>query len=230
MPIYKLPKDRVVFPDPAEAEPDGLLAMGGTLSPESLLTAYSLGIFPWYSKGEPILWWSLNPRCVLFPEDFHLPRSLQKTLKNNPFTLTFDTAFSRVIGACAKPRGSSVETWLVPEMISAYTTLHKLGFAHSVEAWQDGELVGGAYGLALGKIFCGESMFYLVPNASKVAFAHLANALWSAGFQLIDCQQKTDNLVRFGARCIERAEFMQRLQGALACQTNARLWQGGIPL
>ncbi|MDL2207856.1 leucyl/phenylalanyl-tRNA--protein transferase [Desulfovibrio sp. OttesenSCG-928-F20] len=230
MPIYRLPDTGVAFPDPFEAEPDGLLAIGGSLSPHRLVAAYCAGIFPWYHDDSPPLWWTPDPRCILLPEEFHLPRSLARTLKKGLFNFSFDKAFEDVIRACAGPRGDYDGTWLVPEMIEAYITLHKLGLAHSVEAWRDGRLVGGLYGLALGGAFFGESMFFKEPDASKAAFAHLMDALTQKAFTLVDCQQVTANMLRFGARAVSRAEFMERLAAALELPLRRGNWERGIPL
>ncbi|MDQ7055667.1 MAG: leucyl/phenylalanyl-tRNA--protein transferase [Persephonella sp.] len=164
--------------------------MGGDLSPERLIFAYSLGIFPWYSEGEPILWWSPDPRMVLFPQNLKVSRSLKKILKKNIFQIEFDTEFERVINMCASvKRKGQTGTWITPEMVEAYTQLHRLGFAHSVEVYKDGELVGGLYGVSLGGVFFGESMFHTVPDASKVAFVHLVERLKQWNFDMIDCQQ-----------------------------------------
>jgi leucyl/phenylalanyl-tRNA--protein transferase len=215
MPIYRLPSATTAFPDPFDAEPDGLLAVGGDLSPQRLISAYRIGVFPWYQEDSPLLWWSPEPRCILLPEEFHLPRSLARTLKRSVFTFSFDQAFSDVIKSCASPRNGSGATWLLPEMVEAYINLHRLGLAHSVEAWQNEELVGGLYGVSLGSAFFGESMFFRRPNASKAAFAHLVLSLRTGGFTLIDCQQVTHNLLRFGAKPVSRIEFMARLNRAL---------------
>lgn len=228
MPVYHLPRFGDIFPSPFEAEPDGLLAVGGSLAPERLIAAYTQGIFPWYEEGQPILWWSPEPRCILLPENFHVPRSLRKVLRQGRFAMTLDADFSGVIAGCGEPRPYAEETWLVPEMIAAYEVLHKRGYAHSVEAWQDGVLVGGAYGVALGRVFFGESMFYRKPDASKAAFVFLSEALWTAGFQFMDCQQETANLLRFGARGISRAAFMDRLTAGCAVPVPPGSWKDGI--
>lgn len=218
MPVYLLPETGIDFPDPYDAEPDGLLAVGGALTPHRLVAAYCAGIFPWYHEGSPPLWWSLDPRCILLPEEFHLPRSLARVLRDKQFTLTCDTAFAKVIEGCSEPRGTFPDiqegTWLVPEMIGAYIGLHKLGLAHSVEAWQDGELAEGLYGVSLGSAFFGESMFFRRPNASKAALAHLVTLLRQEGFTLIDCQQVTDNLLRFGAKAVPRGVHTAARQGS----------------
>lgn len=196
-------------------EPDGLLAVGGDLSPKRLLRAYGQGIFPWYSAGQPILWWSPDPRAVLFPGEVHLGRSLRKTLRRAPWRITLDQAFEPVIKACAGPRAGADGTWITAEMQAAYVELHRLGHAHSVEAWDGERLTGGLYGIAIGRAFFGESMFTREPGASKVAFIHLARQLRDWDFELIDCQVQTGHLARFGARPLPREEFLQRL--ARAC-------------
>ncbi len=215
MPVYQLSRAHHGFPDPAEAEPDGLLAVGGDLSPRRLITAYARGIFPWYSHGSPILWWSPDPRCVLFPERFHLPRTLARTLRRGIFQCGMDQAFAEVLDGCAGGRREAEGTWLTPEMRRAYLKLHRLGLAHSFEAWHNGELVGGLYGVALGRAFFGESMFYRVPDASKAALAFMVETLKERGVALIDCQQATDNLLRFGAELVPRAVFLELLAQAL---------------
>ena len=205
-----------VFPDPAHADEDGLLAVGGDLSPQRLLVAYAQGIFPWYSENAPILWWSPDPRLMLEPAKIHVPRRLERILRQGRFAFTLDTAFERVITLCARtPRRGAHGTWIVPEMLTAYCRLHELGFAHSVEAWSGGELAGGLYGVALGGAFFGESMFYREPDASKAALVTLVRALDRAGFTLFDCQQTTAHMVRFGGFEVPRSEFLSRLQDAL---------------
>jgi leucyl/phenylalanyl-tRNA--protein transferase len=199
-------------PDRALIEPDGLLAAGGNLSPRRLLRAYRHGIFPWYSSGQPILWWSPNPRLVLLPECLQISRSLRKTLRNGPFSVTADTAFEAVITACAAPRGPSEGTWITSEMLRAYYRLHRLGHAHSVETWIQGELVGGLYGVAVGRVFYGESMFSRVSNSSKVALAALARQLHRWAFAVIDCQVRTDHLLSMGAADIPRELFLELLE------------------
>ncbi|SFX04032.1 leucyl/phenylalanyl-tRNA--protein transferase [Marinospirillum alkaliphilum] len=208
------------FPSPHRAlkEPNGLLAFGGDLSPERLLTAYRMGIFPWFSEGEPPLWWSPAPRMVLYPEEVKISRSLSKRLKRGDFELTLDLAFSQVIHQCASLREHSTGTWITPEMESAYNVLHQRGYAHSVEAWQEGKLVGGLYGLALGGIFFGESMFSTATDASKAALVFLAQHLQRQGFHLIDCQVHSNHLASLGAREIPRETFLQALQLHTASQ------------
>lgn len=200
----------LAFPDPMEADENGIVAFGGDLSPSRLLLAYRSGIFPWYSVGDPILWWSPDPRFILPLEDFKLRKSLQKRRKH--FEIRFDTAFSKVIRACAAvPRPGQEGTWLLPEMIEAYETLHAMGHAHSVEAWQDGKLVGGLYGVAVGGVFCGESMFAYVSDASKAALASLVERLKTKGFEMIDAQVPTEHLKSLGAVEVSREMFLEEL-------------------
>jgi leucyl/phenylalanyl-tRNA--protein transferase len=198
--------------DSALAMPNGLLAAGGELSAARLLDAYRRGIFPWYSEDQPVLWWSPDPRMVLFVDEFRIARSLRKRMKQNPPDIRVDTAFHAVIEACAevrRPRQSG--TWITPAIIEAYSELHRAGNAHSVEAWRDGRLVGGLYGVAIGRMFFGESMFTLEPDASKIALVHLVKVLRSLGFPLIDCQQETEHLASFGGRPIPRNQFADRI-------------------
>jgi leucyl/phenylalanyl-tRNA--protein transferase len=216
--------------DYALREPDGLLAIGGDLAPARLLRAYRQGIFPWYSAGQPILWWTPDPRAVLIPDAMHLGRSLRKTLRRAPYRISLDQAFEQVVAACAGPRAGADGTWITAEMQAAYGELHRLGHAHSVEAWQEGRLVGGLYGLAIGRAFFGESMFSHAADASKVAFAHLVRQLVAWRFELIDCQMQTAHLARFGARPIPRADFLLRL--AHACEQPGKLapWSLGAAI
>ncbi len=224
MPIFRLPSDPI-FPHPSLAEANGLLAVGGDLSPRRLLAAYSAGIFPWYSKDEPILWWSPDPRLVLEPDRLHIPRSLKKTIRRGTYTITFDCAFDQVIQGCAEVRQES-GTWITQEMQAAYSNLHCLGLAHSVEAWEEGgRLVGGLYGLALGGAFFGESMFALQADASKVALVVLVARLQSMGFSLVDCQMTTDHLLRFGAQEWARDRFLAQLHSALGSSVVGGLWR-----
>lgn len=197
--------------------PNGLLAAGGNLSADRLLDAYRQGIFPWFSPGDPILWWSPDPRMVLVPKEFKLSRSLEKVLRNGGFEVRFDTAFEQVMRACAAPRPGQNGTWIQEDMIAAYCALHESGYAHSVEVRLDGILVGGLYGVAIGRMFYGESMFSRVNNASKVALAHLTGQLDRWQFGLIDCQMNTPHLASLGAREIPRAEFVTRLQELVNC-------------
>jgi leucyl/phenylalanyl-tRNA--protein transferase len=204
------------FPNPLFASDEGLLAYGGDLSPNRLLTAYRNGIFPWFNEDDPILWWSPNPRFVLELDDFHISKSLQKTINKNIFEVKFDTNFVQVMIECANAKRVDQDgTWIVPEMIEAYSELHSLGYAHSFESYCDGELVGGGYGVAIGDIFCGESMFALKSDASKVALVGLVNRLKQKGFSLIDSQIHTQHLENFGAKHISRAEYIKKVKNAL---------------
>jgi leucyl/phenylalanyl-tRNA--protein transferase len=206
--------DSQPFPDPAGAlaEPNGLLAIGGSLSPRRLLRAYRKGIFPWYSSGQPILWWSPDPRMVLFPDRIKISRSLRKTLKKGLFRVTFDTAFATVMHHCSEPRRDEPGTWITAEMCAAYGRLQQLGYAHSVEAWHEDELVGGLYGVAIGRIFYGESMFSRMNDASKTALVILTAQLQRWGFALIDCQMHTAHLLSLGAEDIPRQTFVELLE------------------
>jgi leucyl/phenylalanyl-tRNA---protein transferase len=188
--------------------PDGLLAAGADLSPQRLLDAYSRGIFPWYSEGQPVMWWSPDPRMVLVPTELKISRSLTKTLRNKSYEVRFDTSFREVMQACSEPRNDQAGTWISPEMVEAYCKLHEMGYAHSAETWIDGELVGGLYGVAIGNMFYGESMFARQTDASKIALAHLVNELITRGFGLIDCQMTTAHLASLGARELRRNEFL----------------------
>jgi len=217
------------FPDAnlALAEPDGLLAAGGDLSPERLLDAYRKGIFPWYSDGQPILWWSPNPRTVLYPDQPKISRSLRKVLRQGRFALSYDRAFERVIAACAAPRSEEAGTWITDAMMQAYTKLHRLGHAHSIECWLDGELVGGLYGVSIGRVFFGESMFSRARDASKVAFVQLANQLADWQYGLIDCQVYSPHLASLGARSIPRKQFLERLDELCKLDPAPEAWQTG---
>ena len=196
----------------ALSEPNGLIAIGGDLSVARLLSAYSQGIFPWYNEGEPIMWWSPSPRMVLFPDELKISSSLKKTLKKNPFEVRFNTAFRLVMTACSQTRrGEQGGTWIGEDMLNAYCKLHNLGYAISMESWLEGKLVGGCYGIKIGHMFYGESMFHKQTDASKVAFVHLVNQLKNEGVGMIDCQMKTPLLASFGGREIEREAFMQKL-------------------
>jgi leucyl/phenylalanyl-tRNA--protein transferase len=227
VPIFRLPRE-IVFPDPSLAEPDGLLAVGGDLTPERLVAAYAAGIFPWYSDDAPILWWSPDPRLVLLPGRLHVSRSLARTLRRGRYRVTADRAFGEVIRRCAAvPREGQRGTWIVPEMVTAYERLHALGLAHSFEAWEGPSLVGGLYGVSLGRAFFGESMFALAPDASKVAFARAVDFLDGRGVTLVDCQVRTEHLVSLGAAEIPRADFLGRLAEALAGPTEAGPWSLG---
>lgn len=195
----------------ALTEPPGLLAAGGELSPQRLIDAYSKGIFPWYNEGDPVLWWSPDPRMVLFPRELKISRSLAKRLRRKDYEVRLDTAFVAVMQACAGPRDGQAGTWITHDVIAGYSRLHELGFAHSVETWVENELVGGLYGVALGRAFYGESMFTRITDASKIAFAHLVRQLERWQFGIIDCQMRTAHLASLGAREIPRAEFRRSL-------------------
>jgi len=224
MPIFRLVDD-MVFPPPDYADPSGLIAVGGDLSSERLLEAYRVGIFPWYSEDQPILWWSPDPRFVLELDQFKISRSLGKTLRRRVFHVSFDRVFDDVIAACAAvPREGQSGTWITPEMQEAYIKLHGLGFAHSVEAWFEGKLVGGLYGVSLGKAFFGESMFHRKPDASKVALAILVENLKKWGFHFIDSQMATEHMNRLGAAEIPRRIFLKRLRSALRHSTKRGKW------
>ena len=212
MPLFRL-SDAIVFPPPGLATPEGLLAIGGDLRRRRLLAAYEWGIFPWYAEGQPIMWWSPDPRLVLYPREIRISKSLRKVIRRGTFKITIDRAFHEVIRGCATAKRAGGEgTWLVPEMIDAYCDLHEAGLAHSVEAWHGDSLAGGLYGVSLGRCFFGESMFTVMSNASKVAFAALAAFLADREFGLIDCQVPTDHLVSFGAREISRRDFLLALK------------------
>lgn len=226
MMIFKL-SEELLFPSPHLAEDDGLLAVGGDLSVDRLLLAYSMGIFPWYSEGDPLLWWSPDPRMVLAPGEFHCSRRLARSMRQGRFTVTFDQDFARVIKECAAPRRTQGGTWIVPEMQDAYIRLHEEGWAHSVECWQGEKLAGGLYGVSLGGFFFGESMFSKVANGSKVALASLAAHLDTWDFDLIDCQMHTPHLLSLGAREISGDEFRRRLQVALQMPTRRGTWNEG---
>lgn len=222
MPIFGL-SDELLFPPPWMAEPDGLLAVGGDLSQARLLLAYRSGIFPWYEEGQPILWWSPNPRMILLPSKIHVSKSLSRVIKKGTFEVAFDRDFPAVIRKCADFRGPRRDgTWITPEMYDAYVALHCAGYAHSVETWRDGALVGGLYGISLGGCFFGESMFSETDNASKVALTALATRLHAEGFTLIDCQNYTPHLERLGAREVFRKAFLLLLEDGLRARPTRR--------
>ncbi len=225
--MHRLSASVIRFPPVEDATPEGLLAVGGDLRPERLLEAYRRGIFPWYNEDQPILWWSPDPRAVLFPSRLHVPRSLEKVLRRQRFQVTVDTSFRAVIEGCAGPRPQYPEggTWLTRPMIEAYTRLHELGYAHSVEAWQDGRLAGGVYGVAIGGAFFAESMFMSVPNGSKVALVSLVRLLQTWQFRLIDCQQASPHVMRFGAEEIPRRDFLCHLRAALENPGRPGSWR-----
>jgi len=215
------------FPDVSLAlkEPNGLLAVGGCLSPRRLVNAYRHGIFPWYGEGEPILWWSPDPRLVLFPEKLHVSRRLRKTMKGTEFSCSYDTCFDQVIDACAETRARADGTWISPEIRQAYCQLHELGLAHSFETRRDGKLVGGLYGLSLGRVFFGESMFHRESDASKAAFAFAVKHLQEWGYRLIDCQVYTDHLVSLGAEEIPRKAFILLLDDYCDLPPSVSAWR-----
>ena len=225
MPVFEL-TDEISFPPPELAEDNGLLAIGGDLSEPRILLAYSMGIFPWYSEEDPLLWWSPDPRLVLFPKELKLSRSLRQIIKKKTFRVTLDTAFEQVIRTCAEVHNNEVGgTWITEEMIGSYTALHRSGYAHSVECWLGDELAGGLYGISLGSAFFGESMFAKESNASKVAFAALVGQLMKWDFDLIDCQITTPHLMSLGAREIRRSGFLELLKNALIKPTTRGKWK-----
>jgi len=224
MPIFRL-SDRVSFPPPHFAAHNGLLAIGGDLSETRLLLAYRMGIFPWFSPDDPILWWSPDPRLVLYPEEINISRRLRRTISKGDFQVTSDTVFDQVIAQCAQVRlENGEETWLIDEMISAYTRLHEMGYAHSIETWHNGELAGGLYGVSLGGVFFGESMFTRISNASKIALIALCEYLRDRLFDLVDCQVATSHLKRLGAREIPRKLFLKQLEDSMNRPTARGRW------
>ena len=225
--MVRLHRHDLRFPPVEQATPEGLLAVGGDLRQERLLEAYRHGIFPWYNEDQPILWWSPDPRAVLFPDKLHVSRSLKRSLRSNVFTVTLDTSFRTVMEQCAGPRPQYPEggTWITGEMLDAYTRLHDLGYAHSVETWQDGRLVGGLYGVAIGGAFFAESMFTRVDDASKVALVRLVRQLHAWAFRMIDCQQSSPHVARFGAEEIPRSEFTNLLNQALTLPDRQGRWE-----
>lgn len=230
MPVYRLTEE-VRFPPPELAKPEGLLAVGGDLRPARLLEAYRRGIFPWYAQGDPILWFCPDPRYVIRPAEVRVSRSLAKTLRRGAYEIRSDTSFERVITYCAHvPRPRQDGTWITDEMLEAYALLYRLGYAHCVETWLAGELVGGLYGVSLGKCFFGESMFSLRPDASKVAFVALARQLQRWGIELIDCQVYTDHLARFGASPWPRERFLEELASLVQAPTRRGHWTFSISL
>lgn len=216
MPLFRLSPEHNLFPPVQLSEPEGLLAVGGDLSCARLVEAYRNGIFPWYEEGSPILWWSPDPRSVILPGGLHVPRSVDRLLKRNCFSFSINRAFGEVIQNCARSfRPGQDGTWLLPEMRAAYILFHKKGYAHSIEAWQDGELAGGFYGVAIGRAFFGESMFYRKGDASKAAFAWFARRFFASGHRFIDCQQDTEHMRRFGSELMDRQDFMTLLSAAV---------------
>lgn len=229
MPVFQL-TDELVFPPPHLADADGLLAVGGDLSEKRLLLAYSMGIFPWYSDDSPILWWSPDPRLILIPDRLKVSRSLRQIIRKGIFTVTMDTAFEEVVMKCASIRRKSQQgTWITDEMVEAYTRLHLSGHAHSVESRREGKLVGGLYGVALGRVFFGESMFAEEANASKVAFVFLVEKLRTEGYRVVDCQITTSHLKSLGAEEVRRSRFLAMLKEAIGSR-GSREFRGRRPL
>lgn len=227
MSVYWIQDNELNFPHPKYARPDGLLAAGGDLRPERLLLAYSWGIFPWYNEGESILWWHLAPRFVLFPNKLKVSKSMRPYFNQKKYRVSYDQAFEQVITACSStPRDGQLGTWITADMKAAYIKLHQLGYAHSVEVWNGEELVGGLYGIVLGKIFFGESMFAHQSNASKFGFISLVRKLQAEGFELIDCQQETPHLASLGADCIPRKDFLALLEQNRTIKTVPGKWEG----
>jgi leucyl/phenylalanyl-tRNA--protein transferase len=224
VPVFLL-SDTIEFPPPHLASEDGLLAVGGDLSQKRLLLAYRMGIFPWFSNNEPILWWSPDPRLVLYPHEIKISKTLKKIIKKEVFKVTMDLAFNEVINQCAQVRMKKNQgTWIIEDIIEAYCQLHESGFAHSVEVWRQGELAGGLYGVSLGKCFFGESMFTLVSNASNVGLVKFVEHLKELSFDMIDCQVTTEHLIRFGAREITRTLFLKQLEKSLTAPTQKGKW------
>jgi leucyl/phenylalanyl-tRNA--protein transferase len=225
VPVFLL-SDTIEFPPPHLASEDGLLAVGGDLSQKRLLLAYRMGIFPWFSNNEPILWWSPDPRLVLYPHEIKISKTLKKIIKKEVFKVTMDLAFNEVINQCAQVRMKKNQgTWIIEDIIEAYCQLHESGFAHSVEVWRQGELAGGLYGVSLGKCFFGESMFTLVSNASNVGLVKFVEHLKELSFDMIDCQVTTEHLIRFGAREITRTLFLKQLEKSLTAPTQKGKWE-----
>lgn len=224
MPVFLL-NEELHFPDPREANVDGVLAIGGDLRPDRLLFAYEIGVFPWYNPPEPVIWWSPNPRCVLYTDELRVSKSMRNVFNQKKFSITYDEAFREVIEGCRDaPRSHQDGTWISSEIIDSFTWLHKLGVAHSVEVWESGKLVGGLYGISLGRMFFGESMFSLVSNASKAGFIHLVHTLNKMDFKLVDCQIYNDHLGRLGATEIPRDNFLMELDEALKKDTIQGNW------
>ena len=226
MPVFWLDDQSLEFPAPELATPEGILAVGGDLSPARLLEAYAGGIFPWFNEGDPILWWSPDPRFVLFPDELVVSKSMRPYFNQKKFQVSFDQDFEGVMRGCQQSNrnGQSGDTWITEDMIQAYVQVHQLGYAHSVEVWQEGNLVGGLYGISLGKIFFGESMFARVSNASKFGFITLVQKLREKGFTLVDCQQQTQHLGIHGAKPISRKSFLNYLQENKKLKTLTGSW------
>lgn len=216
------------FPPLEAASPEGLLAVGGDLNPDRLLSAYRQGVFPWFSDGQPILWWSPDPRAILYPADLHISRSLRKSLRTQGFEVTADRAFDDVIQRCAESRNAREGTWITSGMQEAYCTLHRMGYAHSVETWRNGQLVGGLYGLAIGKAFFGESMFSQITDASKTALVALSVSLTAGGYHFIDCQVVSEHLNSLGAKAVPRYRFSSELKQAVETPVNETPWNWTI--
>lgn len=230
MPIFQL-NENIVFPPPDLAETNGLIAIGGDLSPERLIAAYRLGIFPWFSNDGPILWWFTSPRLVLYPDELKVPRRLRREIKKDLFTITFDNSFPQVIKACADIHQQTDEkTWITDEMIKSYIKLHERGYAHSVECWQGDQLAGGLYGVALGGIFFGESMFTKITNSSKICFVKLVERLKNNNFRLIDCQMTTQHLLQFGTREISGSTFQKELKISITNLSTEGAWHDDISI
>lgn len=228
MPVFWLDEKELLFPHPSLADPTGVLAIGGDLSPERLLLAYQNGIFPWYNPGEEIMWWSPDPRFVLFPEELKVSRSMRPYFNQQKFTVSFDQCFAKVMKACQvvdRRRQGQFGTWITSDMLTAYSHLHELGYAHSVEVWKGEELAGGLYGIALGKVFFGESMFARENNASKFGFISLVQRLTREGYWLIDCQQRTKHLASLGARSISRTKFLEWLEKNMKEHIEGKTWR-----
>lgn len=219
------PDDPFPAAERAMREPNGLLCAGLDLSPERILAAYRQGIFPWFNHGEPVLWWSPNPRMVLVPDEFKLSRSLRQRMKKGGYEIRVDTSFEQVMTACGESRKGQSGTWIGPAMMDAYTSLHEMGYAHSIETWMDGELAGGLYGLAIGRMFYGESMFARRTDASKMALAHLCRQLDLWGFELIDCQMETAHLASLGAKQVSREVFIQEMKRLIKLPPMANPWR-----
>ena len=226
MPVFWLSETNISFPHPSLANEDGILAVGGDLSPERLLLAYQMGIFPWFNPGDPILWWSPDPRFVLLPSELKVSKSMRPYFNKQKFDISINQNFKEVMEACqqTKRKGQNFGTWITDDMVNAYSRLHELGYAHSVEVWKEEELVGGLYGIALGKIFFGESMFSTVSNASKFGFISFARKLEEKGFVLIDCQQETQHLKSLGGKGIPRADFLTYLKEYTTKQNEVDNW------
>jgi leucyl/phenylalanyl-tRNA--protein transferase len=222
--ITEISRYSYIFPDPREASDEGLLAYGGDLSPNRLLNAYRKGIFPWFNEGDPILWWSPNPRLILYPDEFKVSKSFRKVLRNSNYSVKFDANFEQTIKMCAKTREHKEGTWLTRDMQNAYIELHNMGFAHSVEVYRDDRFIGGLYGVAMGKGFFGESMVSLEPNGSKIALKALSDVLSSKGYYFIDCQVPTKHLQSLGAKLIDRDIFLDQLEDALNSANDIGSW------